>query len=370
MKQRKFGKILCILMAMAMLFTLVGCSSDAGNGSSSTPSTGSSTDASTPSSSTSGEKYEWKLGCTNNDPTLSELNGFGECTKKFCDLVAEKSNGAMVITPYYNSVLGGDVQCLNDCRDGALEVYHGNPMASIDARLGFKAAPYLFKDFDMIHELIGSPEGPLFQMVKDILAEQNCYVLSCGTGLLRGFANSKHPVARVGDLKDLTVRTYEDPTVAAFWNSICNATVLPYSEVYTSLQTGTVDGVEMAATIMCADKVYDVTKYYSEIQWQWVGEFMMVNMDLYNGLSDELKTVLNDSAWEAVAYEDEKGVEFRAQAHDKLREYGIEVYIPTEEEMVEWQEYGRSTYDAVREIVGAETFDKAMEYVDAYNEAH
>lgn len=363
MKRRGIKKLLSLLLAAAVLFSLTAC------GGEKTPESSGSGEAAPPAQS-GGETIEWMLGTTDSDPDTSSMNAMADFTKAFCDMVNERAEGRLVITPYYNSVLGGDVQLLTDIRDGNLDMYHGNPMSGIDSRLGFKALPYLLKDFDQVEALLANPDGELFLLLKEILADQNAYALSCGDGIFRGFLNSKRPVHTVSDLRDMTCRIYEDPCVAEFWNPICNSSIISWSECYTALQTGTADGMESAANVMLSNKFYEVSDYYSDIDWQWMGEVLMVNQERWNELDAGLQEIVQEAAWDAVAVEREKAALYRDQAYQMLQDNGIEVTILTDEERAEWIEYGRSCYEPIREIIGSDIYDRVLAAVEAYDAEH
>ena len=358
MKNKSFKRLLSLVLAGAMTLALTGCGGDkdaqetpSGDGEQSTE-----------------KVYEWKLGCTNQDPaTNPDLNGFGHGTQKLCELINERSGGRIVVTPYYASVLGNEVQLLEDVRDGVTECAYINPMSGADSRLGFKGMPFLFTGFDQIKELLANPDGELFAVDHDILSDLGVELICVGTGILRGYANSKNPVRVPDDIKDHTCRIYQDPAVQMFWEGLCNPQILPISETYTAVQTGTVDGLEYAATILYAEKYYEVVKYYTDLQWQYVGEHFIINQDLWNELPDDLKEIVRDAAWEAMEYESELEEQDRAQAMDMLEEKGVECITLTDEEFELWRDYARSLNDGLREFVGAETFDKVMEIIDASN---
>lgn len=361
-------KILSLLLATAMLLSVMaGCGSSSAN--STTSEKKEETKTETPAAaSNDGKVYNWTMGTTGPDPEAPGSASAYSCyVQRFVELVNERSNGRLVITPHWNSVLGSDVQLLNDCRDGNIDIIRCNPMGSIDPRFSFKATPYLYADYDQVEELMGSPDGEHFQLMKELVADQNGYLLGVGHGTFRGIFNSKHVVKVPSDLRDLTMRIYEDPAVNAFWTPLCNATILPYNELYTSLQTGVVDGAEIASNIFLSAKFYEVCPYFTEARWQWVGTFTIVNQNVWNELPDDLKEIVEEASWEAAAYENEKEEEFRKLAQSELGGLGTEIYELSNEELAEWQEYALNTHDAIREVVGAETFDRAIAAVDASN---
>lgn len=361
MKFSSLKRIICLTLAMTFVLALTAC----GNGNNNAASGSASGNA------TVEPEYEWKLGCTNQDPASNpDLNGFGWGTQKLADLITERSGGRIKVTPYYASVLGNEVQLLDDVRDGVTECAYINPMSGADARLGFKGLPFLFTGFDQIERLLANPDGELFAIDHDILADVGVELICVGTGILRGYANNKCEVRVPTDVAGQTCRIYQDSVVQKFWEGIANPTILPISETYTAIQTGTVDGFEYAATILNAEKYYDILHYYTELQWQYVGEHFIINPEIWNSLPEDLQQIVRDAAWEAMKWESEQEAKDRETAIQSLTEKGMECTTLTDEEFAQWHDYARSLDDTFREYIGADTFDKVMAAVKADTEAH
>ncbi len=356
-KIRKKISVLCVLTIMLLL---AACGA---------PQSGNTATSQSQQSSNTVTPIKWSLGTTDTDPETASMNAFADCTKAFCDYVNERSEGRLIIEPYYNSVLGGDVQLLNDIRDGNLEMGHVNLMAGIDSRFGFKTMAYMIEDFDMAHDLIASPDGGLFLILKDICADNNINLLSAGDGIMRGFIGNKKEIHVPGDLRSLTCRIYEDPCVNAFWEPLCNATIMSWSDCYTGLQTGTIDGMESAASICLASHFDEVTDYYTEIGWQWLGEYLVVNQDAFDALPEDLQEIVQQAAWDACEIESVKAAEYRSEAYQKLENNGVKVTLLSDDEMAQWVEYGKSTWPKVREVIGVDVYDKVMAVIDEYNQS-
>ena len=354
MKKKIFA--VCLGVFMAVSLSACGGSSSSGGNASNSASSG---------SDSSKTVYEWRLGSMYNDPdSVSEFNGFGHGIKKFCELVEERTDGQVKITPYWSGVLGGDVELFNMVRDGELDVYYGSPMSNVDSRFAITRIPYLFENFDQVKALYASPDAPIFNIMHDTVKDYNCELLSTGTGTFRGLINSKHEVTKVADVKDLTLRSYEDYIVNAFWSGICNATIMPYSECYTGFQTKAVDGGEFAETIVVQDKFYEVCKYFTDINWQWVGHMTMVADDKWNELPEDLQETVRQCAWDAMAYECEVEEADRANAYDAMKENGMELKLLTDEERQDWIDYAHGQYDYIRGEIGEETFDNVMKLAE------
>lgn len=318
-----------------------------------------------------GETYTWKLGTIYNDPSAKpDYNSFGVATQAFCDLVAERTDGQLIIEPYYSSVLGASEELWGSLRDNEIQVFYGQPMSTSDPRFGAWNVPYLFSDYDQVEELIASPGAPLFQLAQEWMAEDGVHLVAVGGGVFRGFFNIRHEVGAIEDIRDLKCRTYEDKVVQTFWSDVCNATSMAFSEVYTGLQTNAIDGLEFAATSVLSSQYYDIAEpsYYSDVDWQWTsGNNLVVSGEAWAQLPDDLKEIVTECAWEAqdVFLEEEKaGGEAALEA---LESHGTVIHLLTDEERQTWIDHARSLDDKMKEEIGAEVWDQVWEVVNGSN---
>ncbi len=303
-----------------------------------------------------------RMGTIYNDPVARPaFNAFGSSMKKFVELVKEKSGGRVEISPYYSSVLGASDELFEQLRRGELDIFYGQPMSTVDKRFGAFSVPYIFADYNEVTKLIASKDAPLFKLAQSWVDKNNAYLVASGASVFRGFFNIKHRVAKVSDVRDLKVRIYEDPVVNLFWKSICNATSMAYSEVYTALQTKTVDGLEFADTSVLSSKYYDVGKYFSDIDWQWTWAANIIfSKKTWKGIPDDLKNIITDCAWEAMDLQKKEEIANKAMAEGELKSKGVEVYHLTAVERKTWIDFARSLDPKMREAIGAETFDAVM----------
>lgn len=318
-----------------------------------------------------GKTYTWKLGTIYNDPSAKpEYNSFGIATQKFCDLVNEKTDGQLVIEPYYSSVLGASAELWGSLRDNEIQVFYGQPMSTADARFGAWNVPYLFSDYDQVKAMISSADAPLFQVAQGWMEEDGVHLVAVGAGVFRGFFNIKHEVANISDLRDLKCRTYEDKVVQTYWSDVCNATSMAFSEVYTGLQTGAVDGLEFAATSVLSSKYYEIANpsYYSDVNWQWTsGCNLVVSQEAWDELPDELKEIVNECAWASqdTFYEEES--KNSESALTDLASHGTVIHEMTDDERQTWIDHARSLDDKMKEEVGEEAWNQVWDVVNKAN---
>ena len=89
----------------------------------------------------------------------------------FCDKVAEKTDGQVIIKPYYESVLGSQAEMFAQASDNELDFFYGNVPSSYDQRFAFKAVPFLLKDADQVHRLLANKDGELYKMYNSVCEE-------------------------------------------------------------------------------------------------------------------------------------------------------------------------------------------------------
>jgi TRAP-type C4-dicarboxylate transport system substrate-binding protein len=297
------------------------------------------------------------------DPTYRSL---GASMRKFITDVNSKSGGRLEITGYYASVLGSANDTFQQMERGELEVYFGQPMSAIDTRFGAWSIPYLFRDYDEIAKIACDPDSEFFKLSADWISDHNAVLLAMGITNTRGLFNTRHRVVKVADVKDLKLRTYEDPVVSAFWEDICQAMPMPVSEVYTAMQTRSVDGLEFAATSVISRRYQEVGKFFSTINWQWAaGATFVANADAFNKLPADLQKIVIDCAREAAVFQGEREIIDEQTCFETLTADGVEVYFLTDEERQDWIDYADSISDKIRNAVGAEAYDQAVKIVEA-----
>ena len=317
----------------------------------------------------SDEVYKFVLGTTYPDPVANpEHNYRAVGLQKFVELVNERAKGRIEITAYYDSLLGGNPELYEQIRMDEIDMFYGEVMSSADPRLGVFKTPYVFTDYQMVEDLIAGKDTPLFKVVHDWEQDQNVELISVGLSDFRGYLNNKHRVATINDVRDLKTRIYEDAVVSAFWKNICNAVSMGMSEVYTSIQTGIIDGIDFPAGSINSRALQEVCKYYSDIDWQWsLNCTLYMNSKKYNALPDDLKQLISDCAWEAVAFQAELILNDAEETYALLEEQGVEIYHLTDEERQTWKDYAVTLSDDFKAITGAEAYDTVMAIVDEYN---
>jgi tripartite ATP-independent transporter DctP family solute receptor len=131
---------------------------------------------------------------------------------------------------------------------------------NFSTKIGVIDLSFLWQDFDHVHRVLDSEVGR--ELAAD-LEKAGLKVLAwLDSWGYRNVVTSKKQVRSPADLKGLKIRTIQTPFNIAALNAMgANATPMAFGEVYTSIQTGVLDGFEHNATVIKANKFYEVTKY-------------------------------------------------------------------------------------------------------------
>jgi len=312
---------------------------------------------------------KWRMTTIYTDPGEGgdiTYKSLGAAMRKFVNDVNTRSGGRLEITGYYLAVLGSANDTFQQMERGEIEIYFGQPMSAIDTRFGAWSIPYLFHNYDEIRDIACDPRRELYQLSSQWISEHNGILLSMGITNTRGLFNTKQRVRRVADIRNLKLRTYEDPVVHAFWEDICQAIPMPVSEVYTALQTNSVDGLEFAPTSIISRRYHEVGKFYTDINWQWAaGATFVANADAFRKLPADLQQIVIDAAREAAIYQGEREIIDEQTCFESLAGEGVDVYYMTDEERQDWIDYANRISDKIRRAVGPQTYDTVVGIVQA-----
>jgi TRAP-type C4-dicarboxylate transport system substrate-binding protein len=215
----------------------------------------------------------------------------------FAEEVKQKSNGRLIITPFYAGDLVPSDDTFKAASQGIIEMAQtcGVLWSGEEPALGLMfGLPFGFKgSLEDVKQLI--EKTGLFDIWSKAYAGKNCYLLGVHTyGPYPAIASNK-PIRTVDDFKGLKVRAILD--TADIMKEIGAAPgYVPGGEIYMALKLGTFDAATYSVDAIRGFKWYEVMKYYILPYWtDWYFGDVIINMDAWNKLPDDLKQVLKDA---------------------------------------------------------------------------
>jgi tripartite ATP-independent transporter DctP family solute receptor len=253
-------------------------------------------------------------------PTVAAVENMG---KK----LSEATKGRLSVQMYPSMQLGGEKEAIEQAQVGAIAFARVSvgALGPVVDQLNVFNLPYVFRNTAHMEEVI---DGKIGQDLLDA-------VTNSGKGLVglcwmdagaRNFYDTKKPIKTIADLKGLKIRVMGNPMFVDMANSMgANGVPLGYDQVFSSLQTGVVDGAENNPPSFVFDNHYQVAKFYTIDEHLIVPEMLVMSKKIFDSLSKEEQADVKKFAREAQLDERKLWKEYEAKAMEKAKAAGITI---------------------------------------------
>ena len=244
---------------------------------------------------------------------------------KFAELVEEKSGGQITVKRYPGGTLGGDVQTISALQGGTVEMTTMNAgiLASVAKDFALVDLPFLFespKEADAVMD------GPVGTALAAKLPENGLVGLGYWELGFRQLSNNRHPITKVDDIAGLKIRVIQSPIYIDLFNALgANAVPMPFTELYTALETGAIDGQENPAASILTAKLNEVQPYLTLTNHTYNPQIVMISGKFWDQLNDDERKLLQDATLEARDYQRKVSREQAGKAVEELKAEGMEV---------------------------------------------
>lgn len=243
--------------------------------------------------------------------------------KKFAELVAAKSGGKITVKEFASSQLGNEMQQQSALQGGVQEmlVASTTSLAGIVKEFGLFDFPFLFSNAKQADAMV---DGPLGKMLGNKLADRGVIILGFFDLGFRNVTNSKRPITKGEDLDGLKLRVIPNPVFLETFKAFkANPLPMPFAELYTALETKTVDGEENPYSVILSSKFYEVQKYVSGTNHVYATNPVQISKRFWDKLSPAERKILQDSAIEAQNYQRTASREAAGKALTELKAKGM-----------------------------------------------
>ncbi len=263
----------------------------------------------------------------------------GKAAEYFKRLAEERSGGRVRVEVYPNSQLYKDREEMEALQLGAVQMLA--PSLSKFGPLGVRQfelfdLPYIFPNKETLYRVM---DGDIGKRLFALLEPKGILGLAYwDNGFKQMSAN--RPLRRVEDFKGLKMRIQSSKVLEAQMRALgANPQVMAFSEVYSALQQGVVDGTENPMSNLYTQKMHEVQKHLTLSDHGYLGYAVIVNKKFWEGLPADLRAILEKAMQEATAYEREIAQKENDEALAAVRRAGTtEIYIlPNEERRRWWQ---------------------------------
>ncbi|WP_240936115.1 TRAP transporter substrate-binding protein DctP [Billgrantia bachuensis] len=287
----------------------------------------------------------------------------GMAVKRISDLVAEQTDGRITINVFYQGEIGGPQELFDQLVMGNIDLFLGWPQTSYDERLGVLQLPYLTLGWDEALEAYGK-DGWVSEVIGPILSDVGLEYLGPFPEGFGGIATKDTYATNYEDAQGIKLRSQPIfPLPQTIQAMGFQAVPIDWSEVYTSIQTGVVDGD--SSNVIYWDYTYfnDLLDYFVHSKHNFSFYTFLMNQDSWNELDEEDRSIIANAVevvaneqFENARAEDEKWIQ-------KAQEDGMEYIVPSDEEMAAWVERVReSVWVEAEESLGEEVMSAVREH--------
>jgi tripartite ATP-independent transporter DctP family solute receptor len=295
---------------------------------------GSSSQSSTPSGGESGggdQVVELVLGGVTSDSAKEAVTFFAE-------KVAEYSNGTIKIIDFPDNQLGNDETRFEMTQTGECDISIGSTSSVAATYNDFYIydVPFMFLNKNEVYDI--GFNGEAGKQILNGLEELGLKGLAFWENGFRNLTTTNKEIKGIEDLNGLKIRTMENDIHLAAWKAMgANPTPMAFSELFTALQQGTVDGQENPIGIIVGNGFEEVQKYLVMTEHVYTPYYVVMNLDKYNSLTQEQKDALEKAMAEATLYQYERSQYYEDISIEDIEAAGCKVIKLTDEEKMPYK---------------------------------
>lgn len=260
--------------------------------------------------------------------TLTTTSHYHAAAAKLAELAAAKSNGAIKITVFPGSQLGGEVKMIQSVRTGTQDIVVTGeaPLENTVKDFTVFSFPYLFNSVDQANSVL---QGPVGKEMLGLLPKYEMVGLGFISALERNIFTNGKVISKADDMKGLKIRVIQGPGYVKAYSALgAQPTPMAYTELYMALQNGAVDAAENSPDVFLQDRFIEVSKTYSLAKIMYMPALIIISKSKFESLSPEHQKILKEAANEAVAYAIEHYKKDYATSLEAMKSSKIQIIEP------------------------------------------
>lgn len=269
--------------------------------------------------------------------------------QRMAQVLKEKSGGRLVMDIYHSHTLGDEKATIERTKVGdiAINRISSAPLAEFAPIMKVFSLPYLFRDADHEWQVL---KGPIGRECLDALEKRGFIGLCYYESGARSFYNRRLPITQPADLEGLRIRVQESEVMIDGVEALgASAEPMAFGEVYTSIQTGLLDGAENNPPSYETTKHFEVAPYYSLDEHSRIPEVVVFSKIMWDRLSKEDQALIREAAEASVDYQRRLWTDFEQKALDSVRKGGAKINVP---DRAPFREAVKPVYDKYRADFG------------------
>lgn len=286
----------------------------------------------------------------------------GQAADMFARLANERLKGKVEVQVFPNSQLYTDKKVLDALSTGSVEMAAPSTakFTSWVPQLQLFDLPFLFKNSDVLYQTI---DGKVGKKLFRLLGKKNMLGLAMWDNGFKQIGNNIHEIRKPSDASGIKYRIMSSKVLEAQFKAVGgNPLVMPFSEVYSALEQGVIDGQENTWSNMYSKKFNEVQKYITETNHGYLGYMVVTNAQFWNYLPKDVRMELEAILREVTAWIRENALKINLAQKQKIIDSGTsKVTELTEAEKDEFRKAFKPVHDQFRDVVGGDLIDAVYE---------
>ncbi|MDO8320202.1 TRAP transporter substrate-binding protein [Rhodoferax sp.] len=291
---------------------------------------------------------------------LNEQSNQGRAAKVFADEVAKLSGGKMKVRAIGAAALGPDNQMQQALIGGAQEMMVGSTatLVGITKEMALWDTPFLISNVKEADILL---DGPIGDKVRNKLQEKGLVGLAYWENGFRNLTNSKRAITKMEDMQGIKLRVMQNNVFLSTFQTLgANAIPLAFSELFSALETKTVDGQENPFNTILSSKFYEVQKYMTVTNHVYSPWIVTVSKNYWDQLSKAEQKVLSDAAKTSRDFERKDTRAEAAKAMADLKAKGMEINEMSPAESDRMRDKLTKVYAGIGADIGMELWNETQ----------
>lgn len=278
----------------------------------------------------------------------------GVALTKTAECMAARSGGKFKMRPFFDASLGPEPANLAQVRTGSLDgaVITTAVTSTAVPQLGIFDLPFLVNGYKEIDALL---DGPFGNRLAGYYAPAGLVQLSFWEHGFRSLTNSRRPVNKLEDMQGLKIRVIQNKTFIDIFTQLgANPVPMPFTEVYSALETKAIDGQENPVAFLQTSKLYEVQKHVSLTRHVYSPVNVIYSKVQYDKLSGDEQKALKDCAMESRLVNRGLLRDMENKSMVFLKSQGVTITQPSEAELERMREKTKVVYTNQAAVLGTD----------------
>lgn len=288
-----------------------------------------------------------------------------KASEYFAKYVEKESGGRIKCSTHPRGQLGSHIQMLESLQVGTLEMVSvaGPAMTEFVPEIALTSLPFMYTTEDEMYALLASPIG---EKIAAGFAPKSLYMGGVADHGMKAFLNRKGPVTKIEDMANYKWRSIPNELFLDTYKAMgVNPITLPWPEVFSALQRGVIDGIDITPNECYYAKIYEAVKYVSIARLSVNPMIYVASKKWLEGLPADLRKIVIDgmaeaAKWHTATIRDEDAV----GVIPNLKKAGININELSDSELIKFRKAMEPLHAKWRGKIGAELYDEATAFLE------